>query len=50
MSIITLRVNGAPHTVDVEPMTPLLYVLRNDVGVQEPGIIRAIQLVKESGE
>ena len=36
MSIITLRVNGAPHTVDVEPMTSLLYILRNDVGVQGP--------------
>src|SRR5690606_11534362 len=36
MSSITLRVNGRAHTVDVEPMTPLLYVLRNDVGVQGP--------------
>ena len=36
MSMITLRVNGRAHSVDVEPMTPLLYILRNDVGVQGP--------------
>jgi aerobic-type carbon monoxide dehydrogenase small subunit (CoxS/CutS family) len=36
MSIINLRVNGASHTVDVEPSTPLLYILRNDIGVQGP--------------
>jgi len=36
MSKITLRVNGRAHEVDVEPMTPLLYILRNDVGVQGP--------------
>jgi aerobic-type carbon monoxide dehydrogenase small subunit (CoxS/CutS family) len=36
MSKITLTVNGSKHTVDVEPMTPLLYILRNDVGVQGP--------------
>ena len=36
MSIITLRVNGTAHTVDVDPSTPLLYILRNDVGVQGP--------------
>ncbi len=28
--------NGASHTVDVEPSTPLLYVLRNDLGLQGP--------------
>ena len=28
---ITLRVNGQSKTVDVEPSTPLLYVLRNDL-------------------
>jgi aerobic-type carbon monoxide dehydrogenase small subunit (CoxS/CutS family) len=27
MSQITLKVNGKAHTVDVEPSTPLLYVL-----------------------
>lgn len=36
MSTITLKVNGAPHTVDVEPLTPLLYVLRNDLGLLGP--------------
>ena len=36
MSKITLRVNGANHTVDVEPSTPLLYVLRNDLGLHGP--------------
>ena len=33
---MTLRINGASHTVDVEPSTPLLYVLRNDLGLQGP--------------
>ena len=36
MSKITLSVNGAPHVVDVEPSVPLLYVLRNDLGLQGP--------------
>ena len=36
MSIITLRVNGSAHRVDVEPSTPLLYVLRNDLDLQGP--------------
>ena len=36
MSNITLQVNGATHTVDVEPSTPLLYVLRNDLNLQGP--------------
>jgi aerobic-type carbon monoxide dehydrogenase small subunit (CoxS/CutS family) len=36
MSRITLKVNGTAHTVDVEPLTPLLYVLRNDLGLQGP--------------
>jgi aerobic-type carbon monoxide dehydrogenase small subunit (CoxS/CutS family) len=33
---ITLKVNGKTHTVDVDPSTPLLYVLRNDIGLQGP--------------
>ena len=33
---ISLRVNGATHEVDVEPSTPLLYVLRNDLGLRGP--------------
>lgn len=36
MAKITLTVNGAAHTVDVEPSTPLLYVLRNDLGLEGP--------------
>src|SRR6476659_6232171 len=36
MSKITLKVNGRSQTVDVEPSTPLLYVLRNDLGLQGP--------------
>lgn len=30
---IELRVNGEPRTVEVDPATPLLYVLRNDLGL-----------------
>jgi aerobic-type carbon monoxide dehydrogenase small subunit (CoxS/CutS family) len=36
MRAITLRVNGRNHAVDVEPATPLLYVLRNDLGLRGP--------------
>jgi aerobic-type carbon monoxide dehydrogenase small subunit (CoxS/CutS family) len=36
MSNITLKVNGRAQTVDVDPTTPLLYVLRNDLGLQGP--------------
>src|SRR6476619_1975211 len=36
MSTINLRVNGRAQTVDVDPATPLLYVLRNDLGLQGP--------------
>ena len=36
MATITLRVNGKSYTVDVEPSTPLLYVLRNDLDVSGP--------------
>jgi len=31
---IILNVNGASHTVAAEPETPLLYVLRNDLGLK----------------
>ena len=31
--LISLKVNGATRSVDVEPDTPLLYVLRNDLGL-----------------
>ena len=36
MSNITLKVNGKSHSVDVEPSTPLLYVLRNDLDLRGP--------------
>src|SRR3954463_4712490 len=36
MSNITLKVNGRSHTVDVDPATPLLYILRNDLDLQGP--------------
>jgi aerobic-type carbon monoxide dehydrogenase small subunit (CoxS/CutS family) len=36
MASFTLRVNGQAQTVDVEPATPLLYVLRNDLNLQGP--------------
>jgi nicotinate dehydrogenase subunit A len=36
MSAITLHVNGRAHTVDVDPTTPLLYVLSDDLGLRGP--------------
>ena len=36
MANINLRVNGKAHSVDVDPATPLLYVLRNDLDLQGP--------------
>jgi len=36
MSQITLKVNGRTHTLDIDPSTPLLYILRNDLGLQGP--------------
>src|SRR6187200_493350 len=36
MASVSLTVNGAAHTVDVDPATPLLYVLRNDLNLQGP--------------
>jgi len=36
MSNITLTVNGRTQTVDVDPTTPLLYILRNDLSLQGP--------------
>ena len=31
--MITLTVNGTPHQIDADPDTPLLYALRNDLGL-----------------
>lgn len=36
MAEVSLRVNGQSRVVDTDPTTPLLYVLRNDVGLQGP--------------
>ena len=36
MSVFTLKVNGQSHTVDVDPTTPLLYVLSDDLGLRGP--------------
>ena len=36
MANFTLRVNGVDQSLSVEPETPLLYVLRNDVGLNGP--------------
>ena len=36
MSVVSLRVNGAAHEVDIDPSTPLLYVLRNDLNLRGP--------------
>jgi aerobic-type carbon monoxide dehydrogenase small subunit (CoxS/CutS family) len=36
MSKIILKVNGRTHTLDIDPSTPLLYILRNDLGLQGP--------------
>ncbi len=36
MSIVKLQVNGTTHEVDVDPATPLLYVLRNDLDLSGP--------------
>ena len=36
MSTIVLNVNGRAHTVDVDPATPLLYVLSDDLALNGP--------------
>ena len=36
MSNVTLRVNGRSQTLDIDPSTPLLYILRNDLGLLGP--------------
>ena len=36
MSAISLKVNGRSHTLDVDPATPLLYVLSDDLGLRGP--------------
>jgi nicotinate dehydrogenase subunit A len=36
MSAITLKVNGRSHTLDVDPGTPLLYVLSDELELRGP--------------
>ncbi len=36
MASITLKVNGKPRTVDTDPTTPLLYVLRDNLELNGP--------------
>ena len=36
MSTITLKVNGRSHTLDIDPSTPLLYVLSDDLELGGP--------------
>jgi nicotinate dehydrogenase subunit A len=36
MAKLSLNVNGKRRTVDVDPDTPLLYVLRNDLSINGP--------------
>ena len=36
MSTIALKVNGVAHAVDVDPATPLLYVLSDDLALRGP--------------
>jgi nicotinate dehydrogenase subunit A len=36
MGTIDLKVNGQSHTVDVDPATPLLYVLGGELGLRGP--------------
>jgi aerobic-type carbon monoxide dehydrogenase small subunit (CoxS/CutS family) len=36
MSAITIKVNGQSHTLDLDPATPLLYVLSDDLALRGP--------------
>ena len=36
MSAITLKVNGQSHTLDLDPATPLLYALSDDLALRGP--------------
>ena len=36
MSAITLTVNGSSHSLDVDPSTPLLYILSDDLELRGP--------------
>ena len=34
--VISLQVNGQAHQLELDPQTPLLYALRNDLGLKSP--------------
>jgi nicotinate dehydrogenase subunit A len=36
MSLLSLKVNGQTHSLDLDPTTPLLYVLSDDLGLRGP--------------
>jgi nicotinate dehydrogenase subunit A len=36
MSMVSLTVNGRPHTLDLDPATPLLYVLSDELALRGP--------------
>lgn len=36
MSLLTLKVNGRTHNLDLDPTTPLLYVLSDDLALRGP--------------
>jgi nicotinate dehydrogenase subunit A len=36
MSLLSLKVNGQTHNLDLDPTTPLLYVLSDDLGLRGP--------------
>jgi nicotinate dehydrogenase subunit A len=36
MSVISLKVNGQAHSLDLDPTTPLLYVLSDDLALRGP--------------
>jgi nicotinate dehydrogenase subunit A len=36
MSVLNLKVNGRAHSIDIDPATPLLYVLSDDLELRGP--------------
>jgi nicotinate dehydrogenase subunit A len=38
MSAVTLKVNGRAHTLDIDPATPLLYALSDDLELRGPKV------------
>ncbi|MFT5440176.1 MAG: aerobic-type carbon monoxide dehydrogenase small subunit (CoxS/CutS family), partial [Alphaproteobacteria bacterium] len=43
MANFTLSVNGAAHEIDVDPTTPLIFVLRNQLGLTGPKLGCALE-------